>query len=96
MGPDPSTLPPEEPDEVHLTIPVPLPATGEIVTVRATLDGVEVYNQDYDTAMEAAAEIPLTGTGTKHLVVYINDSIAKQETIVFTHESSSSGQTPET
>ena len=87
MGPDPSTQqPPAEPEEVNLTFPVQLPATGEIVNVRATLDGEEVYNQDVDTAMEAAVDIPLSGTGTKHLVVYINDSIAKQETIVFTHD----------
>ena len=87
MGPDPSTQQsPNEPEEVNLTFPVQLPATGEIVNVRATLDGEEVYNQDVDTAMEAAVDIPLSGTGTKHLVVYINDSIAKQETIVFTHD----------
>ncbi len=87
MGPDPSTQqPPNKPEEVNLTFPVQLPATGEIVNVRATLDGEEVYNQDVDTAMEAAVDIPLSGTGTKHLVVYINDSIAKQETIVFTHD----------
>ena len=87
MGPDPSTQQsPNEPEEVNLTFPGQLPATGEIVNVRATLDGEEVYNQDVDTAMEAAVDIPLSGTGTKHLVVYINDSIAKQETIVFTHD----------
>jgi len=86
LGPEPSTQPPEEPGEVQLTYTVQLPSTGEIVTVRATLDGEEVYNQDFDTAMEVAAEIPLSGAGTKQLVVYINDTIARQETIVFTQD----------
>ena len=75
QGPDPDT----QPKEVTNTVSIPnIPDTGEIINVSVMMDGVVIYENDIDTAMELPnVSVPVTGKvgETKTLTVFINGSL---------------------
>ena len=79
-GPDPSTVTPEE---VTKTFTYNLPDTGETVNIQVMIDNEVVYNENWDTAMDLTATIPLTGSGTKMAYIYVNGVLAGSQEIVF-------------
>ena len=92
-GKDPSTLPPppkepdtsvepepEPPKKVTKEIEVPLPTDGEKCKLSVMLDGVVIFEKEYDTAMEEKAVVSVTAPegSSKTLLYFYNGVLGGQ------------------
>ncbi len=83
-GPDPDKQPPE-PQEVEKTITVTLPDGDEPINVQAMMDGVVIFSETKDPAMDLSVEIPVKGLEgeTKTVTVYFNGIQADIKEVTF-------------
>ena len=85
-GPDPSTIVvPPPPEDVTKTVSVNLPSSGEIVNVKAMVDGQVIFDRDYDTAMELTASVSVTAPAgsTKTVTFYFDGVQGESQTVEF-------------
>ncbi len=83
QGPDPATQPPEPSGPVTKTIYIDLPPSDGIVRVQVVMDEVLVYDREVNAAMEAQAEVTVSGTGVKTLMIFFNGEQGGTETVDF-------------
>ena len=73
QGPDPS-IPIIE--DITKTVQIPLPTSGDVVNLVLMMDGDVIWESEYDTAMEAFAELPITApAGTVKDITYFWDGV---------------------
>ena len=80
-GPDPD----KQPQEVEKTINITLPASENIITIQALMDGKVVYSGTADPTMELVADIPLKGKAgeTKQVDIYFDGELVASEQVSF-------------
>lgn len=84
-GPDPSTLPPPEPEKITKEVEIPLPTDGETCKVSVMMDGAVILEKEYDTAMDSSAKVSVTAPAgsTKTILYFFNGILSGQITQEF-------------